>query len=203
LEDRHLRANVLNNLQTVREMKLFWNTLISMIISTFHLSARAESVGGIDFPANLAGFELRSVVDHESAHPGLGFALLYNAPGLKASVFVYDHSVKNIPDGADSSVAHRELLEANGNIELIYSDVRVLQREELTFVAEIPYLHSVYLYNENKSTSRGAMRSHLYLTAWNGNFVKIRITYSATERVESSDRMQDQFLEELSRLMRR
>lgn len=167
------------------------------MISTAH----ADVIGGINFPRNLDGFELRSVIDNEKSNPGLGVTLLYNAPGVKVSVFVYDHSQSNIPEGIDSSIIHNEFAEARGNVRQAYPDAQILVREARFLVAGIPILQSAFQYTEMRPGSRDTVLSHLYLTARKGNFVKVRITYPATDQPELGRRIQIQFIEALCEVL--
>ena len=66
------------------------------------LSAQAELVRGINFPSQLGPFELMRVIDNEKSNPGFGASVLYNAPGIKATVFIYDYGHGHIPDGIGS-----------------------------------------------------------------------------------------------------
>jgi hypothetical protein len=106
--------------------------------------ANADVIGGINFPHNLGGFELREVIDNEKSNPGLGTTLFYSAPGVKISVFVYDHAQKNIPDGVDFILINNEYGEAIGNVQQAYSDAQILIREERFLVAGIPILQSAF-----------------------------------------------------------
>lgn len=161
------------------------------------LPADADVIGGFNFPRTLGGFELRSVIDNEKSNPGLGVTLLYNAPGVKISVFVYDHSQRNIPDGIDSSVIRDEFAEARSKVQRMYPDTQILVRESSFVVANIPILHSAFQHTEMKPGSRETVFSHLYLTARKGNFIKVRATYSSNERPELGYRIQTQFIEAL------
>ena len=166
-----------------------------------YLPAHADVIGGIKYPRTLGGFELRSVIDNEKSNTGLGSTLLYNAPGVKVSVFVYDHSERNIPEGIDSNIIHSEFTQARGNVQQAYPDAQILVREERLLVAGIPILQSAFQYTEMRPGSRDTVLSHLYLTARKGNFVKVRATYSATDRPELGRRIQIQFIEALCQIL--
>jgi len=165
------------------------------------LPVHADVVGGIDFPRTLASCKLRSVIDNEKSNPGLGVTLLYNAPLVKVSVFVYDHSQRNIPEGIDSSVIRNEFAEARNNVQQMYPDAQIMVREGRFLVADIPILHSAFQHTEMKPGLREAVFSHLYLTARKGNFIKVRVTYLLNERPELGYRIQTQFIEELCHIL--
>lgn len=188
-------------LEGSQKMKRLCQFLILSWMALLFLPAHADVIGGISFPRTLGGFELRSVIDNEKSNPGLGSTLLYNAPGVKVSVFVYDHSVRNIPKGIDSKIIHSELAQAMGNVQQAYPDAQILVREERLLVAGIPILQSAFQYTEMRPGSRDTVFSHLYLTARKGNFVKVRATYSATDRPELGRRIQIQFIEALCQIL--
>ena len=161
------------------------------------LPVHADVIGGIDFPRTLAGCERQSIIDFEKSSPGLGVGLSYNAPFVKVSVFVYDHSQDNIPEGIDSSVIRNEFAQAISHVQQSYPDTQMLVKEEKFLVADIPILHSTFNYTEMKPGSREPVAGHLYLTARKGNFIKVRTTYPMNERPELGYRIQTQFIEEL------
>lgn len=182
-------------------MKLLWQILLSCLVALMCLPANADVIGGIDFPHTLGGFELRSVIDNKKTNPGLGVTLFYNTPGVNVSIFVYDHSKHNIPEGIDSSVIRKEFAEASGNIQQANPDAQMLVREESLSVGAVALLQSVFQYTEMRPGTRETVLSHLYLTARKNNFVKVRATYSATDRPELGRRIQIQFIEALCQIL--
>lgn len=187
-------------LKANHSVEVFFKSLILSWVSLMVLPAHADFVGGINFPRALAGFELRSVIDNEKSNPGLGVTLLYNAPGVKISVFVYNQSKSNIPDGIDSSVVQSEFVEAVGNVQQARPDAQLLTRDR-NLVAGIPLLQSVFQYTEVMPGSHATVLSHLYLTAREGNFFKVRTTYSATDQPELGHRIQVRFIEALCQIL--
>ena len=161
----------------------------------------AAVVGGMDFPNPLGGFELRSVIDNEMSNPGLGVTLLYNAPGVKVAVFVYNYSQSNIPDGINSTLIQKEFSKARSNIQQVYPDAQTLVGVEKLRVKGTSVLHSAFHYTEIRQESREAVISHLYLLAKNGNFVKVRATFSSSDRPELGSRIQAHFIEDLCRMV--
>ena len=176
---------------------------IGAFLLTLSQSLRGEVVGGFDFPKRLAGFELQSVIDNDKTNPGLGVTLLYNAPGVKISVFVYDRTLQRLPDGIDALKSQREFAEAKSNIHQTYSDAKVLAQEERFNVAGVPMLHAAFQYTEVKPGVRETVLSHLYLASRRGHFVKVRATYSGTDRPQIGHRTHVRFVEELCRLLGR
>ena len=182
-----------------------WQLLLFVIAAllTGPGPVRAEVIRGIDFPRQLGGFELGSVIDNEKTNAGLGVTLLYNAPGVKVSVFIYNHSRRALPEGIDASVVRSEFAEARNNVHQVYSHVQPLVREERFNVIGVPLLHAAFQYTEVNPGGRETMLSHLYLTSRKGNFVKVRATYNAKDSPEVGHRSQVRFVEELCRIIAR
>jgi hypothetical protein len=184
----------------VGKMKRLYVLLLILFTALLHLPACAEVIGKIDFPPTLGSLNLRSVTELEKTHPGLGISLLYDTPGVKAHVFVYNRLLRNIPDGVDSTLVRKEFAEAKGNIAQVYPDARPRTQDARVLVQGIPTLHSEFEYTD-VTGFRERVFSLLYLTGRNGNFVKARVTYSATNQPDRGRRISDQFIESLSGLL--
>jgi hypothetical protein len=179
-------------------VKQTWSCLAALLVTGLGASlTHAETVGGIDFPSAPAGFELRSVIDNEKSNPGLGVTLLYNAPGVKASVFVYDDSQPSIPDGVAGAAVRDQFATAVGHVKQFYPDAQSLARETKVTIAGIPLLYTAFTYTEVQPGSRETAMSHLYLTAYKGSFIKVRVTYSGVDRPDLGYRTQVNFVESL------
>ena len=156
---------------------------------------RADPIAGVDLPARLADFELRSAVDHERAYPGYGKSFQYSAPGVKATVYVYNKELPNLPDGVTSPQARQEFLTARSEVRHFHADMVIGKREELLMIGTTPVLHDEYQYREGSAGDE--VSSHLYLTVRAGNFLKLRVTYLAHEQFESSQLVVERFLKAL------
>lgn len=198
---RHINAIRWVHLKGNHKMKPFWQSIIlsSMVLMAFPVDA--DVIGGINFPRTFGGFELRSVIDNEKSNPGLGMTLFYGAPGVRASIYVYNNSQSNIPEGIDSSIIRNEFAQARGHVQQVNPDAQILVREERFLVAGVPILQSAFQYTEMRLGSRETVLSHLYLTARKGNFVKVRATYSIADRPELSRRSQILFIEALCEIL--
>lgn len=178
-------------------MKQTWSWLTAVLMVGHCGWLHAETVAGIDFPSAPAGFELRSVIDNEKSNPGLGVTLFYNAPGVKASVFVYDDSQPSIPDGVAGAAVRDQFATAVGHVKQFYPDAQSLARETKVTIAGIPLLYTAFTYTEVQPGSRETAMSHLYLTAYKGSFIKVRVTYSGVDRPDLGYRTQVNFVEAL------
>lgn len=166
-------------------------------------SRTSEVVGGMDLPHTLAGFELNSVKDLEKLSPGLGVSLSYKFSGIVATVYVYDATLGNIPDGVDSPIIKKHFAMVKSDAIKVRPDaqIQILDRESQFLVEGIPVLHSAFQYTSMVEGVRKKDESHLYLTAIKGNFVKVRITYSGSDHPELGLRLQTQFIKSLCREM--
>ena len=131
---------------------------------------------GIRFPSLLNSFELRTVIDEEKSDPGLGVTLNYIAPHSKVSIFIYNLSLQNISENIESPVILDEYENAIGDIYQLYPDARIIVKREQLLVSGLPILHSEFQYTKVNSGHNIIVNSHLYLTAINDNFIKIRVT---------------------------
>jgi hypothetical protein len=67
-----------------------------------------HDVSGLAFPFEIGWLHFDSALDYESRSPGLGYSLLYGAPGIKATLYVYDLGLAAIPDDVADSVVRDE-----------------------------------------------------------------------------------------------
>jgi len=181
-------------------IKYLLGLLFVLIISSVGPPTFAEPIRGFDFPKRIGQFNLGSIVNFERAKPGLGYGLPYNAPGVKATVYVYNNGISNLPTGIDSRIVKHQFNSACGDIEKVNSDAQRYRADERFTVAGIPLLHAVYMYTEVKPGIRKPVLSHLYFSSLKGNFIKIRITYSPDE-TPNGERLQVQFVESLCKIL--
>ncbi|EQD47706.1 hypothetical protein B2A_08337, partial [mine drainage metagenome] len=136
----------------------------------------------MNFPKHLGSFTLDSVINNEKEMPGQGVSLLYDAPGVKASVFVYDLGITNIQNGIDSTTVHDQFLQTIGDVMKVHPDAQNLDSDRRLSASGVQLLHAAFQYVESKPGSRDVVFSNLYITGRNGNFILIRTTYSAIDQ---------------------
>lgn len=157
---------------------------------------------GIDFPEELGGLILRQV--HEYPEPGLGVSLSYTAnDNLLASVYVYDKEVPDIPTGGESHLVRNEAQAAMSDILTAehygyYKSVTVLREGQIR-LAEKPAL-SAYEYVVQFNANGLDKTSHVILTGYRGQYLKIRYTFPKTMPAQGSERLA-RFLDELAGLL--
>lgn len=144
---------------------------LSVAPTTFAKEPTTVRVNGFDLPKEVAQFELRQVLDNERSHPGLGYTVFYNTPGVKVSLYLYNLQGP-VPEGVGDTTrehfvqTHRDILSAHPDGEL-------LGKARYAEAGGVPVMHAAYGYEED----REKVTSHLFLTALRNNFVKIRATY--------------------------
>jgi len=125
----------------------------------------------------------------------MGRSFGYNASGISLSIYVYDHGLKNVPDGADSPAACEQFesakreIEQGGNyqnIELIHEASRRLRPP-----ADSPAAREAqYRFDRNGIHAI----SVLWMTAANGYFIKVRLSLRA-EYADELDEARAQVLD--------
>ena len=182
-------------------MKSFLKWFAITFLAAAWIPAFAANVQGMNFPKHLGTFTLNSVVNDEKEIPGQGTALLYEAPGVKASVFVYDLGMKHIESGIDSKAVRDEFLKTSGDVRTVHPDAQNLDSSKNLTVSGIPLLHVAFQYVESEPGSRDIVFSNLYITAKNGNFILIRTTYSAINQPQRGYRVEMGFIESLCKAL--
>ena len=182
-------------------MKHFLKWCAIIFLAVAWIPATAENVQGMNFPKHLGTFTLDSVVNDEKDIPGQGISLLYDSPGVKASVFVYDLGMKHIESGIDSKAVRDEFLKTSGDVRTVHPDAQNLDSSKNLTVSGIPLLHVAFQYVESEPGSRDIVFSNLYITAKNGNFILIRTTYSAINQPQRGYRVEMGFIESLCKAL--
>jgi hypothetical protein len=165
------------------------------------VEARAqESVRGFRFPAALAGFERGEILDNEHRGKGLGVSVAYRAPGIKATVFVYDLQIRDLPEGIGSPVVQAQAVQAVRDVFAAYVDVQVLED-----LAPGPqrcgdFLRAKLSYIEPRSTAKEVLHSYVYLGSKGGSFVKLRLTYPAAMAASGAASAERAFAQALCRI---
>lgn len=135
------------------------------------------------FPPRIGGLELSNQTNFEQKSPGLGLGWSYHTEGIKADVYLYTGRLTTIPDDLSSPLVAGHFQEVVSEIYAMkaqgyYTDVRTVTPEERIYIGSTPFLHA-----ELKFTQENVPRvSHVYLTVWKNQFLKIRFTYFASEQ---------------------
>jgi hypothetical protein len=135
------------------------------------------------FPPRIGGLELSNQTDFEKDSPGLGMGWSYHTEGIKADVYLYNGRLATIPDDLSSPIVAGHFQEVVAEIYAMksqgyYTDIRTVTPEERVNIGSMSFLHA-----ELKFTQENIPRvSHVYLTVWKNQFLKIRFTFFASEQ---------------------
>jgi hypothetical protein len=138
-----------------------------------------EAVRGFRFPAELAGFQRGEILDNERRGKGLGVTVPYGAPGIKATVIVYDLQIQNLPEGIGSPVIQSQAVQAVRDVLATYVDVQVLEDLAPGQQHCASFLRAKLSYVDPRSPMKELLHSYVYLGSKGGSFVKLRLTYPA------------------------
>ena len=139
----------------------------------------------LTLPETLGELAFNFAQDYESTAPGEGIGLRYSdGGGIKADLYFYSCRFEFLEDGIESDDVQnhfarleREIIDAP-----IYSDAEKFSHGVITGSSRgdhIDFLHSSFrlVLPEGDQTPPRYCHSHLALTAFKGQFVKIRLTY--------------------------
>tara|TARA_B100000686_G_C16620889_1_gene879160 strand:+ start:152 stop:1084 length:933 start_codon:yes stop_codon:yes gene_type:complete len=99
--------------------------------------AHTDEVIGIAFPSEIGWLHFEKVIDFEHRQPGLGYSLAYNAPGFKATVYVYPILKRDPAHAAEVQSAIAEYTMAYGE-DAIEHDWGISTAEDHSFFYFIP-----------------------------------------------------------------
>jgi hypothetical protein len=168
---------------------LLTSICLSMILFVFVFNAAAASYKhpktGIFFPELIGDVRLEKVTDYEKEYPGLGVGVSYRADTFKADVYMYDARLGPIPAGITEPIITKQFEQAMGDVYTLekrgsYKDLVVQIQKETAQVGRFPFLHSMMMYTQDNIKRV----SHLYLTGYKGQFIKVRITYFSSDAVK-------------------
>jgi hypothetical protein len=171
----------------------FLITLLSMpAVREAWAEAYLHPATGMVFQDRVAGMDRGVVTDFEREHPGLGVGIGYNAPGITATIYLYNLGMESVPDSLDSPVltalfeqAVEDVLQA-GRMGM-YDSLRKTSETVIGFPA--PQSGPRALCASFDVVQQGVERlSKLYLLAYRNHFLKIRFTYdrNVLERAEDT-----------------
>jgi hypothetical protein len=157
----------------------------------------------IDLPENISGFELKKVVNYEESHKGMGYGLEYSSPGCKSTVYIYDKN-SIIPNDVEDELVRSEFINNIREIFSAYTEENItVTQEPLTIETENLKLFGFGF--KFKNSNIGDIHnpnleediSYLYLTTLFGSFVKMRLSFSATNQPERGEKIHNDFMTEL------
>jgi hypothetical protein len=153
-----------------------------------------DKLSGLPLPEELGKLRRTEIIDDEAQHPGLGTAVYYNTPGLRATVYIYNAGQRTIPDGIGSQIvkanyeaAMTEVRKASSiGVYTLTSDVSAGSSYLVPASKTIPVFSAEFSYRQDGAE----FFSWLYVTGAKNNLIKLRISslIDDKDRVESTRR---------------
>lgn len=131
---------------------------------------------GVRLPSQLGWLHLTGAIDNEPASPGLGWSVAYGAPVMQGTVCVYDRQERNLADAVESQRVIDEFRSA------VVDALSANPAAELKHQALFKDSSGRGLCHLAILDLPGNSMSAVLLTALNGCFVKMRLTFDATEK---------------------
>lgn len=137
-----------------------------------------EKDTGLVFPAQILEMAVTSINDYELESPGLGKGISYRDPANKLEFYIYDLQAAIIPNGVNNeaiqSAYQTALIDVQATAKSgFYHNFSFENAREIELGGH-PFLYSRFAYNEELI----AKESHLLITGFNTQIVKIRLTLS-------------------------
>lgn len=161
--------------------------VIIMIIPSSSFSSEQtddKDIYGIHIPTEVLDFKITKETDNEVKQKGLGHTLYYHAAGIKVSAYIYNYGYSNLQQGVESEIIKNHFKQVNNDVIYYNPSAQKLDESEERLISNIPILHSVYIFTDNFASNEELVFSHVYLTSFNKQFIKLRITYSAENQPE-------------------
>lgn len=188
---------------------LVWicSVVMMLLISGLHAASAETYVHpetGTVFPDKLAGLEKGTVTDFEKEYPGFGVGIGYNAPGITATIYLYNLEMRSLPEELDSPVLTAQFEEAVDE---------VLQAGQAGRYENLRKTSETVVVLPSRNSDRGALCasfnlvqqgveriSNLYLTVCRNHFLKLRFTYDVSAQARAEETL-DQLLAYFARAM--
>jgi len=132
---------------------------------------------GLVFPRKLSYFLRGDIRDYDLDHPGLGTGIPYRFADIKVMVDIYDKKQRGSRINSDDVKRETQL-----EVEAVYDKARNGYYVNVELL-EAPYIYSpgrgrpVYMAGFTVSLGSKSFREFIYMTSYNGHFIRIRITH--------------------------
>lgn len=152
------------------------------VLSFVGMAAAAEgdpvTAFGLTFPPQIGGGTLANPRDYEAKFPGFGHGVEYRKPGWRINAFIYDRRQSNIPDDLNGPTLTAEYNQSKKDVQDHvgpgkYQSVKLVRSYVLSRDNQQRFRCTLF---EIVTSSAETNDSFLCLTAWNGKFLKFRMT---------------------------
>lgn len=141
----------------------------------------------LTIPFEIGWLHFMEKVDHEAVQPGLGVALAYGAPGITATVYIYDNLRKDIPNDMTAHWLQAEFEDAAAGLVMVNPTVQAWPDPPENGVYRARY----YMVGEEAYEA-----TVLWMTVGYGKIIKIRMTWTRDRFI---DEVQDNFFKSVLR----
>lgn len=131
---------------------------------------------GVRLPSQLGSLHLTGAIDNEPANPGLGWSVAYAATAMQGTVYVYDRQERNLTDDVESQRVIDEFRSAVADALSVNPDAELKHQAMFKDSSGRGLCYLAILDPPDDTMSA------VLLTVLNGCFVKLRLTFDATER---------------------
>lgn len=189
----HFRGNPVRFVFDMKKLPFLFLFCLLIVLHAEEIDEPAyiDEKMGLAFPAIFAGLPYQGFQDYSEHGEGLGYSLRYRGKGpQKLDIYVYDKTIKDLPEGVDAQVIRRESANLISDIQYVvkrgdYSHLKIISRDERIEAGDILFLRNRVEYVQNtKPAFEGTLGSQSLITGWGGAFVKIRFTYALSAREE-------------------
>ncbi len=182
-------------MHSLRFKALAFCSLLPLAVPT----GAADDFRGIRLPIEIAGFQRGSIIDYEARKKGLGISVAYGGHNIKATVFIYDMEIENLPEGINNLTVQKQAQRAFQDILQAHPEAETLEPLSKGSGACATFLSAKVLYQGDPSRPNEPLYSHLYLGSRRGNFVKVRLTYAAKHAFATGVLFEARFAQALCR----
>ncbi len=148
------------------------------------------SLFGIPLPGAIAGLSRADITNNEMVNPGLGYTIPYNGAEEKATIYIYDFGLNNIPEDPMSDVVRQHFEECIAQIMQmkdrgIYSGIEIGDSYGIgSPTSGLQFLCCEFMVCENDKL----LDTFLFVTSYGGKFVKLRYTMPHCKHASTSAR---------------
>lgn len=121
----------------------------------------------ISMPFEIGSLHYKGIIHNEVDEPGLGVSILYGAPGIKATIYIYDMNIKDIPLDFSSSIVHEQYKQIVNDFKTANPKSIVTREAEYNTACIYEFFVTDETHEENALIALSVVR---------GKFVKLRIT---------------------------
>jgi hypothetical protein len=118
-----------------------------------------------NLPYELGWLHYDGSIDNEHQNPGLGQSIAYGAPGTKATIYLYNRQLRNIPSSIDAELVIREFETAQRVLQELHPAAVPLAP---AFISKVLHIRAYRVDGDVSLVALGVCR---------GKFVKVRLTH--------------------------